>query len=406
MKIWHFSEQAYPDAWTADPVSLRVTLANKHFDPVEGGKLLNRYLDEWAYCDEIGTNIMVNEHHSTATCLSSSCTLQLAILARETKKVRLLCLGVPLANRPDPVRVAEELAYIDCVSRGRLEMGFVRGIQYEISAVNSNPVNMSERLWEAHDLIIKAMTTHDGPFNWEGEHYHHRQVNIWPRPIQQPHPPVWSSTGSPSSVDKIAEKNATVTAMNSGLRAKGLFARYRQKVAELGRPRPTLDKFAYMSLVSVADTQAEAFKRLDKIRGYLRTTTIVGKGLANPPGYAAAAINADLLANPQKGELGIIDRDSNPVNLRTAPHEALIDAGAAFAGTPEQVIAQIKRFHNDIGGIGNLIMMGQGGDLTHKETLDNLGLFAREVTPALQDLKEPEDAAFEARERLRERAAG
>jgi alkanesulfonate monooxygenase SsuD/methylene tetrahydromethanopterin reductase-like flavin-dependent oxidoreductase (luciferase family) len=261
-------------------------------------------------------------------------------------------------------------------------------------------------LWEAHDLIIKAMTTHDGPFNWEGEHYHHRQVNIWPRPIQQPHPPVWSSTGSPSSVDKIAEKNATVTAMNSGLRAKGLFARYRQKVAEAGRPRPKLDKFAYMSLVAVADTQAEAFRRLDKIRGYLRTTTIVGKGLANPPGYAAAAINADLLANPQKGELGIIDRDAKPVNLRTAPHEALIDAGAAFAGTPDQVIQQIKRFHNDIGGIGNFIMMGQGGDLTHQETLDNLGMFAREVTPALQELKEPEDAAFEANERVRERAAG
>src|SRR5690606_11677029 len=125
---------------------------------------------------------------------------------------------------------------------------------------------------------------------------------IWPRPIQQPHPPVWSSTGSPSSVDKIAEKNATVAVMNSGLRAKALFARYREKFAELGRPRPGLEKFAYMSLVAVADTQAEAFRRLDKIRGYLRTTTIVGKGLSNPPGYVAAAMNADLLANPEKGE--------------------------------------------------------------------------------------------------------
>jgi alkanesulfonate monooxygenase SsuD/methylene tetrahydromethanopterin reductase-like flavin-dependent oxidoreductase (luciferase family) len=79
---------------------------------------------------------------------------------------------------------------------------------------------------------------------------------------------------------------------------------------------------------------------------------------------------------------------------------------AAFAGTPDQVIEQIKRFHNDIGGIGNFIMMGQGGDLTHEETIDNLGMFAREVTPALQDLKEPEGEAFEANERIRERAAG
>src|SRR5580704_7829705 len=45
--------------------------------------------------------------------------------------------------------------------------------------------------WEAHDLILKAMTSHDGPFNWEGTHFHYRQVNVWPRPWQQPHPPVW-----------------------------------------------------------------------------------------------------------------------------------------------------------------------------------------------------------------------
>ena len=54
-----------------------------------------------------------------------------------------------------------------------------------------------ERFWEAHDLILKAMTTHDGPFNWEGEHFHYRQVNVWPRPYQQPHPPVWLTVTAP-----------------------------------------------------------------------------------------------------------------------------------------------------------------------------------------------------------------
>ena len=406
MRVWHFSEQAYPQAWEADPVSLRVTLPNSHFDPKFGGKLLNRYLDDWAYCDEIGTGIMVNEHHSTATCLSSSCLLQMAILARETKKIPLLCLGVPLANRLDPVRVAEELSYIDCISDGRLEMGFVRGIQYENSAVNASPVNQAERLWEAHDLIVKAMSTHDGPFNWEGEFFHQRQVNIWPRPIQAPHPPVWVTTGSVGSVDKIAEKNATIALVNSGLRAKRLFARYRERIAELGRPRPPLNKFAYMSLVAVADTQEKAFERLHAIRGYLRTTPIVNPGLANPPGYVSPEINAEVLADPFKGQIGIIDRDSKPIDSRTCSHEALIDAGAAFAGTPDQVFEQIKRFHNDVGGLGNFIMMGQGGFLNHEETKENLRMFAKEVTPRLQDLKEPQDAEFERLERRREAAAG
>ena len=106
-------------------------------------------------------------------------------MARETKKSRLLCLGMPIANRMDAIRVAEEFSMIDVISHGRLEMGFVKGSPYEVGPANSNPSTVGERFCEAHDLILKAMTTHDGPFNWEGEHFHYRQANIWPRPYQQ-----------------------------------------------------------------------------------------------------------------------------------------------------------------------------------------------------------------------------
>ena len=118
------------------------------------------------------------------------------MLARATKKARLLVLGYPIGHRPDPLRVAEELSTIDVISRGRLDMGFIKGIPYEIAASNRNPTELMDRFWEAHDFIIKAMTTHDGTFNWEGEFFHYRQVNIWPRVWQEPHPPVWSTTGS------------------------------------------------------------------------------------------------------------------------------------------------------------------------------------------------------------------
>ena len=57
---------------------------------------------------------------------------------------------------------------IDCISRGRLDCGFVRGVPYEIFAANTNPTQTVERLWEGIDLVIKAWTTHDGPFNFEG----------------------------------------------------------------------------------------------------------------------------------------------------------------------------------------------------------------------------------------------
>ena len=88
--------------------------------------------------------------------------ISLAILARITKHARLLALGVPLANRNDPLRIAEELSMIDVISRGRLEMGFVKGVPYEVAIANNSPIDMMDRLWEAHDFILKAMTTRDG----------------------------------------------------------------------------------------------------------------------------------------------------------------------------------------------------------------------------------------------------
>ena len=97
-------DKKYNSAW--------VTLPNTYYDPKIGHQLLNRYLDEFALCDEVGLDIMVNEHHSTSTCLTVSVPMALAIIARETKRSRLLSLGTPIANRPDPVRVAEEMAAI------------------------------------------------------------------------------------------------------------------------------------------------------------------------------------------------------------------------------------------------------------------------------------------------------
>ena len=112
---------------------------NGNLDPLEAHGLLNRYLDEFALCDEVGLDIMVNEHHSTATCMTVSVPMALAVIARETKSARLLTLGNPIANRPDPVRVAEEMAWLDVLSGGRLEMGLVKGAPYEIATGEFEP---------------------------------------------------------------------------------------------------------------------------------------------------------------------------------------------------------------------------------------------------------------------------
>ena len=388
MKVFHFTEQPYPDAWDKHEGSLRVVLPNRILDPKIAAERFHRYYDEWRLADELGYDIMVNEHHSTATCMSSTVVVTLSVLARETKRARLLVLGYPIGHRPDPLRVAEELATIDVVSRGRLEMGFVKGVPYEIPVANTNPVFLMERFWEAHDFIIKAMTSHDGPFNWEGEFFNYRHVNIWPRPYQQPHPPVWSTTSSRANARVLGEKGYVIATLGSGYNTRALFDAYREGWASKGRTTPPgPDRFAYLGLVAVAASEDEARRRGELIAGYPRTSAIVAPAFRNPPGFLSVTDNARLLQG--KTPPRSYTKDGRVVSMATASVQELTDAAIMFCGTPDQVYAQIADFTAHCGGLGNLLMMGQAGHLSHGDTVDSLTLFAKEVMPRLQAMKQP-----------------
>jgi alkanesulfonate monooxygenase SsuD/methylene tetrahydromethanopterin reductase-like flavin-dependent oxidoreductase (luciferase family) len=385
MRVYHFTEQPYPDAWDKDPVSIRATLPNKYVDPVKAADLYHDYLDAWQLCDELGLDIFVNEHHSTATCLTASANLILGILARTTKKARLLGLGFPIANNSNPLRVAEELAMIDVISRGRLEMGFVKGVPYEIHPANSLPVRHTDRFWEAHDVIMKALTTHDGPFSWEGEFFHYRNVNIWPRPYQQPTPPVWMTGLSVDTGKLAAERGHVVATLLYGSVAKPMFAAYRQRAQELGWTAGP-DRLAYAAVIGVGNTRSEGLRRADLIAGYVRTAPIVLEPFVNPPGYNSVGANVAMLKAGPNAKPPTKDRNGNTVDFTKASIEQLIACDAAFAGTPDDVYAQIKDFNERVGGFGHLLFFGQGGFLDHADTKENLRLFAKEVLPRLRDL--------------------
>lgn len=384
MQVWHFSEMAYHPGWEELGNSLRNVIPSKVYDPKLGADLYHRYLDEWALCDELGINIMVNEHHTTATCTTSVCTIPLAILARETKKVRLLCLGMPIANRMDAVRVAEEYAMLDVISRGRIEMGFVKGSVFEVTPANSNPATLAERFWEAHDLILKALTTHDGPFNWEGQHYQYRQVNVWPRPYQDPHPPVWMTVASPGSAKLVGEKGYVLASLNSGYANTPLiYDTYREAAKGAGH-EVGLDRFAYLGIVGVGATEEEGRRRAHQILDYSRTTPRVARQFQFPPGLVPPEVVGRELGNPSPRTFPL--RDGSRVEMLTGTVDQYIDAGIAFAGTPDTVYAQIKEFYDHVGGLGHLLMMGQGGHLNHEDTVGNLTMFSEEVLPRLREL--------------------
>jgi alkanesulfonate monooxygenase SsuD/methylene tetrahydromethanopterin reductase-like flavin-dependent oxidoreductase (luciferase family) len=382
MRVYHFTEQPYPDAWNDHGGSLRVNLPNQKCDPAIAADLYHRYFDEWLLADELGFDIMLNEHHQTATCMSSTVVVGLSVLARQTKRARLLVLGYPIGHRPDPLRVAEELATIDVISRGRLEMGFIKGVPYEFPCSNQNPVGVMDKFWEAHDFIIKAMTSHDGPFNWEGQFFHYRNVNIWPRPWQQPHPPIWSAAGSPGNARMLGERGYVMAVLGSGYKTRPLYDAYREGYVSQGRPAPAPDRFAYLGLVAVARSEAEARRRGELVADYLRTGGIVWPPFRNPPGYLSVEENAGILMGRARERT--LTRDGRVVDMRSASIQDLIDAAILFCGTPDQVHDQIAQFVDYTGGLGHLLSMGQAGFLSHQDTVDSMTLFGKEVLPRLK----------------------
>ena len=196
MFIGYFTERPYQDptsgyfgATGRDITDLG--MSNASYDPKLGWDLYNRYLDEKLYAEEVGFDgLMLNEHHSTPFCMGGVMNLEAAILARITQRAKIVLLGNILPIWDDPLFLAEELAEIDMISRGRLVTGWVRGTGRESVAHNAAAPYNWERFQEAHEFIIKAWTE-AGPYRWEDEHYHFRYINPWARPYQSPHPPIW-----------------------------------------------------------------------------------------------------------------------------------------------------------------------------------------------------------------------
>ncbi|MBV9627220.1 MAG: LLM class flavin-dependent oxidoreductase, partial [Xanthobacteraceae bacterium] len=331
MKAWHFSENAYPYLPPENEYeSIRVTLPNRNYDPHKGAALYDRFLDEWCIAEDEGMEIMLNEHHQTATCVDPAAPIVLGALARLTSKARLLILGNPVANRRQPVRVAEEMAMVDVLSKGRLECGFVRGVPYEVMPANSNPVRMNERQWEAMDLIVKAWTHHDGPFSHEGRFFHHRNINIWPRCYQQPHPPVWVSTTTPSGAKRVGAHGYVQATFLTGYKdTQAIYDNYRAGWREAGRGHDIpVNRLAYACLLYVGDTEAQARSGAEKLMWYM-TANKVPPHLQYPPGYMPVSANVRIMRGTAL--------DQHAANKANATVDRAIEAGIMFAGTPDQV---------------------------------------------------------------------
>jgi alkanesulfonate monooxygenase SsuD/methylene tetrahydromethanopterin reductase-like flavin-dependent oxidoreductase (luciferase family) len=374
--FFHLMPYPYlPDDFDEKYDSTALTFPNKHFDPDLGVRLYQRYLDELEYADVLGFDgIAVNEHHQSAYGLMPSPNLMAAALTRRTSRARIMVLGNAIGIRGNPLRVAEEIAMLDLLSDGRVDSGFVRGIGWEYFGHSINPTKSRSRFNEAHDLIVKAWTS-DELFAWYGDNYEYRYVNIWPKPVQKPHPPVYiPGAGSTETMKFCAERRYTYMSVYAPTRIVGRwFEGYRKAADDLGYV-PDPEKIAFSVPVYVAETSQQAHEEARPMvewlyhRGLKQTAEMV-----TPPGYMSPGSLRGVLASGMHG-------------FRESAYEDLLANGQAVVGSPAAVADRLGELHAELGGFGQLIGLFSIGPATHQQVMSSAELFAGEVIPTLRPL--------------------
>jgi alkanesulfonate monooxygenase SsuD/methylene tetrahydromethanopterin reductase-like flavin-dependent oxidoreductase (luciferase family) len=366
-------DRKYNSAW--------VTLPNSYYDPVKGHRLYNRYIDELIYADELGFDgVGVNEHHQNAYGLMPTPGVIAGALARQTSRARIAVLGraLPLVN--NPLTIAEEFAMLDNISGGRLIAGFVRGIGAEYHASGVNPADSHARYLEAHDLIIRAWTE-IGPFPYEGKHYQFKYVNTWPRPYQQPHPPVWiPSQGSRETIEWAAHPARrytylqTFSPVDALARFMGLYCEQAHRYGYAATP----EQLGWAVPIYVADSdQAAYIEAGPHIENFYNKFARMPQEMLLPPGYLSLSSMQSLIAKSK-------------ATLTSGVRQSIDDVmskGMFLCGSADTVCGLLAEHQRRI-GFGHLIAMLQFATLPPDLTRRNLELFARRVIPRLRHLGE------------------
>jgi natural product biosynthesis luciferase-like monooxygenase protein len=339
------------------------------------GLLMRRWLDLLAESEALGfDSLWANEHHFDAYGgIIPSPPTMLAALSQRTRRARLgtSIVVLPLHN---PIEIAEQLAMVDLMSGGRVEFGIGRGfVEFDYDRLGISREDSQARMREQLEVILKAWSGE--PFTHKGRFYTYENLEVWPRPEQRPHPPVWlSCSQTPSSFEWAGQMGYSI--LTVAYRSVALLVAnnkiYREAWAKAGHAAGKSRIAAhYHCVLSESKREAREIAREAWRRYTLATTHTLERIRADQ----------DSLKDPvrQQAREDALDIDKMVEELRV------------IASTPDEAVSILERAQ-DAMGFNQCDCTFFFGGITHDQAQRSLRLFASEVMPKLKN-REPRIAA-------------
>ena len=323
-------------------------------------EIYSRALDIAQAAEGLGFgNIWLAEHHfSTYGYLSRPAQLATYIAAKTARiRVGTAVIVVPLHH---PLVIAEEIATLDLLAGGRVDIGLGRGYQhYEFERLGLELDTSRARWEESVDIILKAFG--GTPFTYDGKIFKVPETSIFPQPLQKPHPPIWVTAQSPESIEATVRRGFNVLTGGFGVPIERMaeFRRLFDRLVSEVKPAQPL-QVGVQRAVYVTDSAADARAAAEEARWNMRVTLSLRNHQERVEGGRAIAV-------PMAKEPDVDD---------------LLDRFLVI-GTPDTCIRQLKRIE-DVVGITHFNCSFWFGDLEHPRVLRSMELFAKDVMPAFR----------------------
>ena len=294
------------------------------------------------------------EHHFTPLGIGASPSVWLSAVAQRTRRLRFgpLIYALPFTH---PLRLAEEIAMLDHMSGGRLEMGFGRGASpLELAYIGLDATAADATFREGLQVVLQALT--QDRLSFHGERFRFDNVPIHLRPLQQPHPPLWYGLHSLDSAERVARQGWNVVANEKPSASSKLLQRYREVWRETNGRKP-LPHMGLARHIVVAETDEQALtiaRRAYKV--WLKSFLWLFELHGSTPTHWERSSTFDILRDAE--ERGV-------------------------AGSPKTVTEWLSA-HIEATGAGVVVGQHQFGDMTLAETLASIELYARDVMPELR----------------------